>query len=91
MPEHYAVDVNVISGSVHFDNAKLMSVMYTNSNGDPVSFSKSPRLQLTVLNTTVVNPFKTQDIKAGNLFTGFKIGFQSNQTLDVEWQVMERA
>lgn len=90
MPEHYAVDCNVVSGSVHFESVKVMQVNYADSEGNPISFTKAPRVQLTMLNNSANVPFKTVDTKSGSNFTGFKIGFQNAVTLDVEWQVMTR-
>lgn len=90
MPKHYAVDTNVISGSAHMENVKSIELTYTDSEGNPVAFTKEPRLQITLLDATSQIPFKTKAIKTGSNYTGVVIGFQQKITIDFEWQVAER-
>jgi hypothetical protein len=90
MPVHYGVDVNVISGSVHLDNVKTVEISYVDSSGNPVVFTKEPRLQITLLDASSQVPFKTRAIKSGVNYVGVIIGFQAKITIDLEWQVLER-
>lgn len=90
MPKHYAVDTNVISGSAHLENVKTIEITYADSEGNPVAFTKEPRLQITLLDATSQVPFKTKAIKTGSNYTGVVIGFQQKITIDFEWQVAER-
>lgn len=90
MPVHYGVDVNIISGSAHIENVKTIEITYKDSDGNPVIFTKEPRLQITLLDATSQVPFKTKAIKSGSNFIGVVIGFQNKITIDFEWQVAER-
>ena len=90
MPKHYAVDTNVISGSAHLAGVKTIEITYRDSEGNPVVFTKEPRLQITLLDATSQVPFKTKAIKSGSNFVGVIIGFQNPITIDFEWQVAER-
>lgn len=90
MPVHYGVDINVISGSAHLENVKSIEITYKDSEGNPVVFTKEPRLQITLLDATSQVPFKTKALKSGVNFIGVVLGFQSKITIDLEWQVMER-
>jgi len=90
MPKHYAVDVNVVSGTVHLENTKTAAVAFYNSAGNPVAFNVMPRIQITLLNASANAPYKSSNVKTGSLYMGFVIGFQNAITADVEWQVMER-
>jgi len=91
MPRHLAIDSNYVSGTISMNGTKVATAYFKNADGQPVLFSKAPRLTLTLLNASQASPFKTQDVKTGNLFIGFKIGFGSNVTLDIEWVASERA
>lgn len=91
MPKHYAVDENILSGSVHFEGVKTAQVSFVKTDGSPVSFTVAPRVQLTLLNASSQVPYRVSNVKTGNLYTGIVIGFQSPVTIDVEWQVVERA
>jgi hypothetical protein len=91
MPRFLAVDVNVVSGTVHLENTKTTQVDFKNAQGQPVAFTLAPRLQLTLLDQTNINPYKVSNVKTGNVYTGFIIGFSNKVTLDVEWEVSERA
>lgn len=89
MPKHYAIDVNVIKGRAHFDNCKWAYVYFLNDAGQQISFTKQPNLQVTVVNNSTQPAVRLDRVKAGNLYTGAKIGFTQNQTIDVDWMVLE--
>jgi hypothetical protein len=83
------MDSNVLSGTVSLKGTKSVQVAFKNSAGSNISFTKAPQITLTLLNTTAV-VFKVGDVKTGNLFTGFTLGFQNSVTCDVSWQVLEQ-
>lgn len=87
MPIHYAEDVNVISGRVHFEHQKIAFVYFKNSQGEQVSFSKRPFVSLTITDMTTQPASRLGWIRSGGLFVGCKIRFVSKQTLDVDWEV----
>lgn len=91
MPRFLAIDVNVVSGTVHLENTKTAQVDFKNAQGQPVAFTLAPRLQLTLLDQTNQIPFKVSNVKTGNVYTGFIVGFQTKVTTDIEWEVSERA
>ena len=90
MPEHYGIDVNVIGGTVSFTNTKTAKVDFKNQQGESVTFTFEPRIQLTLLNASTQVPYKVKATKVGNLFTGFVLGFQNQVTIDVDWQALKR-
>ena len=91
MPTHYAIDANIISGTVNFNSQKTMNINFTDTSGNTILFTKAPRIQLTIKNASTATACKTKDIKTGSLYSGFAIGFQTAVTLEVEWQAVERA
>ena len=91
MPEHLAIDANVLSGTAHLESAKTVEVEFRNSEGDLISFTLAPRIQLTVTAQLQLVPYKVKNNKTGTLYTGFTIGFSQNVTTDVEWQASVRA
>jgi hypothetical protein len=90
MPKHIGIDANYIAGTVTLTNVKVAQVNFTNAAGNPVSFTREPMISLTMLNASTIPPFKVAGIKTGNVFTGFKIGFQTPQTVDIDWTATER-
>jgi hypothetical protein len=90
MPRLLGIDVNFLSGTITLTSVKVAQVNFVNSNGDPVAFTKEPMVSLTMLNSSTVPPFKVAGTKTGNVFTGFKIGFQTTQTVDIDWTATER-
>jgi hypothetical protein len=84
------MDANAVSGVVKFNNTKTTQVVFKDSAGNAISFTKPPRIMLTILNSASM-PFKVSDNKTGNVYSGFTIGFQSVMTCDVEWQALEKA
>ena len=90
MPRHLAIDTNYIGGTVSIVSAKTATINYTNAAGNPVLFTTAPRITLTMTSSTTAVPFKTLNVKTGALFSGFKIGFQTNVTADIEWVASER-
>lgn len=90
MPKHLGIDANILAGTVTLKNAKVISVMFIDSKGQQMTFVKSPRIGLTLMDTSTNPPYKTNDIKSGDLFTGFILGFQAPVSIDVEWSAQER-
>ena len=90
MPKHLAVGRNAIGGTASFNNTKTAACYYRDLGGNQILFTIAPQLQITLRDSTTNPPFKTGNIKSGNLFAGFVIGFQSNFTGEVEWQAIER-
>lgn len=90
MPEHYGIGVNFIGGTIHLENQKSAEVDFTDSNGNMVSFTLAPRVTLTLLNSSSAPAHKVRSTKTGSVYTGFTVGFQSNQTVDIEWQASKR-
>lgn len=85
------IDVNFLSGTVNIVGAKTLNVMFVDSNGVQKSFTKSPRIQITLTAVGNSNSYKVADIKNGSLYTGFIIGFGTITTMSIEWQATERA
>ena len=90
MPKHFAIDANVVGGTVSIQGAKTADVLFKDQNGNPVLFTLAPRVAITVTSQTAVTPYKVKNLKQGNLFKGFTIGFQSSVTVEFEWQAFER-
>jgi hypothetical protein len=90
MPRHLAIDANVISGTVHMTGTKTVQVDFRDSQGNPVAFTKAPRLQITLLNNLTQVPYRVANVKTGNVYTGVIVGFSSIVTLDFEWEISER-
>lgn len=88
---HVAIDINQVTGTVTLTDVKMASVVFKNSDGDTVLFTKEPMVSITLLNAAVVPPFKVKASKTGNLFSGFILGFQTPQTIDIDWTATERA
>ena len=86
-----AIDANVLSATLHFENTRTARWDFINSVGQAVTFSKSPRVQATALDTSAAPIYKVKDVKTGNLYTGVIVGFNVPVTLDVEVQIQERA
>lgn len=91
MPRHLAIDVNVVSGSIHLENTKTAEVQFRDSSGNPVVFSLAPRISMTLLFETSVPIYKFSNVKTGSVYTGFRVGFQIKVTGDIEWVAQERA
>jgi hypothetical protein len=89
MPKLLGLDVNYLSGTVTMTAVKVAKVTFRDSSGNAVSFTKEPMIALTILNSSTVPPYKVKGDKTGNVFTGFTIGFQTTQTVDVDWAATE--
>ena len=90
MPRHFAIDANVVGGTVSIQGSKAADILFKNKEGNPVLFTLAPRIAITVTSQNAVSPFKVKNLKSGALFAGFTIGFQSNVTVEFEWQAFER-
>ena len=90
MPRLLGLDVNYLSGTVSLTGVKVAQVTFRDSSGNAVSFTKEPMISLTILNASTVPPYKVKGNKTGNVFTGFMIGFQAAQSIDVDWTATER-
>jgi len=90
MPEHYAMDANVLSGTASLNGVKTTKVTFKDKVGNTIAFTKAPRIVLTLLNAAVAVPFKVKNDPVAGPFTGFILGFQNPVTLDVEWQALKR-
>ena len=86
-----AIDANVISTTLHFENTKTARWDFQNSIGGAVSFTKAPRVQITALDTSAAPAYKCANVKTGALYTGVIVGFNIPVTIDVELQIQERA
>ncbi len=83
------IPVRTLSGTIQFNNTKTAAVQYS-INGQQVAFRLAPRVAFTIVGGSSPTPFKTKDVKTGDLFTGLVIGFQNAITATVEWFVLER-
>lgn len=90
MPIHVALDANQVCGTLELQNVKVAQADFADSAGNPVTFSKEPMIQMTLLNVSTVPPYKIVSIKTGNVFTGFKVGFSALQTLSIDWSATQR-
>lgn len=79
-PLHYAVNANVINGSVTFNNSKVGIVTFD------IPFTKIPIIQITLNGDTS----STVPYKAGVSTTGLTIRFQNAYTGTVDWIGLQR-
>lgn len=91
MPQHYAMDANVVGGTGAIQQGKTLEVLFRNAAGQPVYFTLAPRIAITLTSQSAATAFKVKNLKQGALFSGFVIGFQSNVTVEFEWQAFERS
>jgi len=89
MPKHYAINANVVKGSVHFQHSKYAIAYFKDENGKQISFSKRPFVSLTVSDDTNKPATRIGWKKSGNLYVGCRIKFASRFTGDVDWEVKE--
>lgn len=78
MPKHYAVGVNVRSGTVTFNNSKVMNINF------PTSFKRRPSVALALGDVNNIPVYKQQVTK-----DGLQIKFKTNFSGQVEWIAME--
>jgi len=79
MPKHYAINANIMSGTVVFNNSKTAVIQYG------TTFPKKPIVQLTLDHKSAVPPYKSQ-VKKNKVTIKFKTKF----TGSVEWTAIER-
>ena len=88
MLEAVMIDGNRFNGRVSIVNSKTAFIYFKDSKGNSISLGYKPFLKLTVSGeSSISQPSKILDIKNGNLFIGAKIGFATNVTLDVDWEI----
>jgi hypothetical protein len=90
MPRHFAIDANVVGGTVSIQGVKTVDVLFKDQDGNPVLFTLAPRVAITITSQNSIAPFKVKNNKVGSLFSGFTLGFPSNVTIEFEWQAFER-
>jgi len=90
VPEHLALGVNTIGGSVTLAGVKTTSVYFMDKFGNQKYYVTAPQVTLTVIGASSPTPFKQSNLKSGNLFIGFVLGFQNAINATVEWIALER-
>ena len=72
-------DVNMQTGTINFFGTKKATVNLA------FAFTKKPRITLTLLDTSTINPYTT-----GVELDKFTINFNNNWTGAIEWMAIER-
>lgn len=89
MPEHYAINANVLRGSITFKATKRGRGYFLDGEGRQVYFVTQPIVQLTLIDTTLAPAWRSKFLTdAQGRFTGIEVAFSAAQPLQVvEWVV----
>lgn len=80
MPKHYAVNTNIVNGSIVFNTSKIGTVIFDKP------FTKVPITQITLSGDTS----SSVPYKASVTTTQMTVKFQTNYTGIVDWVALER-
>jgi hypothetical protein len=59
MPRFLGIDANYLSGTVYFNNVKVVQVNFLKCDGTKVYFTKAPRVLFTPADQTSLPAFRT--------------------------------